>query len=422
MRVLVAGGGFAGLLAARRLAARGIEVEVWEASDQPGGWVQTEDWPGPGGEPGVLERGPQELRFRTGDALERLVRELDLTLLPSPSRDPRWLVREGRRLPQPRGLRDLLTGPGLSLETRVRLLLEPLVPVRPAGDLEALLRQRLGRKALRELAEPLLASLVPRPLGEVGLEAIPGLSGWNGSLASFARIQAGLRAWVPRGGVGALSRALAEGLGSRLNVGRSVEALVRKGEAWDVWNPEGTVRVDGVVLALPVEPAARLLEGAVPEAAALIREVPSADLMCWHSRHPGPNPWPRGFHLAAAPGQAPPVLGGISLAQHDRRGVDGCLQLRTYLQGLEWDWPEVEAWLGTWVPGLLPAVQVRVLPAPGGFAVPAPGHGDRCRQVDRLLPSGLVWTGAGRLGAGLGALTEGLPEGWNPFASPRLRA
>lgn len=421
MRILVAGGGFAGLLAARRLAAQGFDVEVWEASDRPGGWVWTQDWPGPEGEPGALEAGPQELRFRSGNGLDRLVRELGLSLLASPSRDPRWIVRKEGRFPQPRGFRDLILGGGLSARSRMRLLMEPLVPVRPFADLEGLLVHRLGRDAVRELAEPLLASLVPRPLAEVGLEAIPGLAAWPGSLAAFAGAQAGTRSWVPAGGVGTLAQTLARGLGENLRLGCPVEAVRPVDTSWEVQGGGRMVLADWVVLALPDREAARLLAGVAPEAAARVRGISSADLLCWHSRHPGPNPWPRGFHLAASPGQEPPVLGVISLAEEDPRGVEGGIQLRTYLRGREpLEWPAVEAWLRTWIPGLPPAFQARALPAPSGFPVPAPGHAQRCAEVDGLLPQGLAWTGAGRLGAGLGALAEGLPEGWNPFISQPL--
>lgn len=421
MRVLVAGGGFAGLLAARRLAAQGFDVEVWEASDRPGGWVWTQEWPGPEGEPGALEAGPQELRFRPGDALDRLLRELALPLRPSSSRNPRWIVRENWRFPQPRGLRDLLLGPGLSMRSRVRLLMEPLIPVRSAANLGDFLAQRMGPGAFQELAEPLLASLVPRPLAEVGLEAIPGLATWRGSLAAFAQAQAGSRAWVPDGGVGILAQVLARSLRERLRLGCPVQALARVGPGWEVQGGGQTVSVDRVVLALPIHEAARVLEGVAPEAAGHVRSIPCADLLCWHSRHPGPNPWPRGFHLAAAPGQDPPVLGVISLAEDDPRGTGGGIQLRTYLGGREpLAWSAVEAWLRTWIPGLPLASQACALPAPTGFQVPAPGHAQRCAQVDRLLPHGLAWTGAGRLGAGLGPLAEGLPEGWNPFISQPL--
>lgn len=421
MRVLVAGGGLAGLLAARRLVARGFEVEVWEAADRPGGWVWTQDWPCVTGEPGALEVGPQELRFRPGDALDRLLRDLALPLRPSPSRNPRWIVREGRRFPQPRGLQDVIFGPGLSLRSRVRLLAEPLIPVRSAANLEGFLVQRLGLEAFQELAEPLLASLVPRPLAEVGLEAIPGLAAWRGSLAAFARAQAGSRSGVPVGGVGALAQMLARGLRERLRLGCPVQALAPADPGWEVWGPDRRAQVDGVVLALPTHDAARLLERLAPEAAAGMRNIPCADLLCWHSRHRGPNPWPRGFHLAAAPGQTPAVLGVISLAEDDPRGPEGGLQLRTYLRGSGGiGWPTVEAWLQAWIPGLPPALQTHLTLSPRGFPVPAPGHTGRCSEVDALLPRGVVWTGAGRLGAGLGALVEGLPEGWNPFASQPL--
>ncbi len=416
MRVLVAGGGFSGLLAARRLRVQGFEVEVWEASGRPGGWVWTEAWPGKDGGSGALEWGPQELRFRPGDALDRLVQDLGLRLRPSPSRDPRWILRGGRCFPQPRSPLDLLLGAGLSLESRLRLFLEPLLPIRPAADLASLLAYRLGRSALHELAEPLLASLVPRPLAEVGLEAIPGLPAWRGSLSAFVRAQAGLRAWVPEGGLGAVAQTLATDLGPGLRLGCPVQGLARTAEGWEARSPGGEVRFDRVVLALPPASAAAVLEPVAPEAAGRVRAVPCADLLCWHSRHPGPNPWPRGFHLAVAPGEAPPVLGVISLGAADDRAAEGALQLRTYGAGDAADaWPGVEAWLRTRIPGLGPAEQFVVRPAPQGFAVPAPGHGEHCAEVDRLLPAGLAWTGSGRLGAGLGALAEGFPEGWNPF-------
>ncbi|HEX4846147.1 MAG TPA: FAD-dependent oxidoreductase, partial [Geothrix sp.] len=112
---LVLGAGLSGLMAARRLCQRGHAVEVWEGSPAVGGWAQTLPWPGPQGEPGFLERGPQSLRVAPGGPLERLLRDLELDLRPSGPRGPRWLGRAGARHPSPATLRGLVRAPGLTL-------------------------------------------------------------------------------------------------------------------------------------------------------------------------------------------------------------------------------------------------------------------------------------------------------------------
>ena len=52
MTTLILGGGISGLLAAWHLHGRGEPVEVWEAAEEAGGWVQTLPWPTADGRPG----------------------------------------------------------------------------------------------------------------------------------------------------------------------------------------------------------------------------------------------------------------------------------------------------------------------------------------------------------------------------------
>ena len=90
-RTIILGGGITGLLAAWHLWRAGRAVEVWEAATTVGGWAQTLPWPGPKGEPGFLERGPQTLRFPRDGTLDRLLCDLDLDLRQPGPRGPRWL-------------------------------------------------------------------------------------------------------------------------------------------------------------------------------------------------------------------------------------------------------------------------------------------------------------------------------------------
>lgn len=416
MRVVVVGGGVAGLLAAWCLVEQGWDVEVWEADRRPGGWVWTETWPREDGRPGWLERGPQELSFGPSDALAGLVRRLDVTLQASPPRAQRWVLREGQRHPMPRSLRDLLGERGIAFSARLRLALEPWLPKHSAPDLKTFLIRRLGQDVVDTWIEPWLRSLVPSPLERVGLEAIPGLATWQGSLWRFWRAQEARRTWIPVGGMGALSSALAARLGTRLGLNRPVLALSRTPRGWAVRGPEGVVEVDRVVVAVPPVAAAALLEPVAPEAATRLRTLTCVDLLSWHSRHLGTNPWPKGVHGVVAPGEDSPIVGVLSVTTHAEDGGDEGLQLRTYVVGAgRGDWASVEAALKRWLPELPPAHQVTAVPALQGFCVPAPGHGRICREIDEGLPPGIAWTGSGRLGASLLALVEGFPEGWNPF-------
>lgn len=417
-RILVLGGGLSGLLAAWHLRQRDLAVELWEATEAVGGWAQTLPWPGPRGEAGWLERGPQSLRVRRTGPLARVLRELDLAPWPAGPKGPRWLGRNGRRHPSPASLTGLLGAPGLGLGARLRLLAEPFLPCQPATEetLHAFFARRLGEGFARECLPALVAGLLAAPPEQVGLAALPGLRRLeaHGGLLLGGLRRGAERTWIPAGGVGALAQTLADRLGCvhRHRPVRALEPL--PGGRWRVHGQGVTAEVDAVVLALPSSAAARLLGPSAGAAAAQLAAIPRLDLRVWHSRHRPVPGWERGFGLLIHPPEGRGLLGAVAFAGDDPRGVPGLLQLRTYLGGAYpvapelGSWPGIFAALRRWLPELGEALQVREESCPGAFPLLGPGHGARLEGLLASLPPGLHWLGADRFGPGLPDLAEGI--------------
>ncbi len=417
---LILGGGISGLLAAWHLRRAGQVVEVWEASDAVGGWVQTLPWPGPKGEPGFLERGPQGLRLGRNCALARLCRDLDLSFVPRGPKGPRWVGKGGRRRPSPATPRGLLTDPDLGLAAKLRLLAEPFIGTGPEEeDLHRFFVRRLGVDFARECLPALVAGVLAAPLERLGVEALPRLRTLEarGGLLLGALRGGPETTRLLQGGTGTLARTLAERLGCvhPQRRAQSLEAL--PGGRWRVRGEGLTLDAAQLVLALPTPAAAALLAPVAAPSAALLAAIPTLDLRVWHSRHAPVPGWERGFGLLIHPPEGPGLLGVVALAADDARGVPGLLQLRTYLGGAFPVAPGLEAWPGVfqelrrWLPELGEAVQVREEPCPGAFPLLAPGHTARLAQLLKALPPGLHWLGAARFGPGLPDLAEGI-EAW----------
>ncbi len=421
-RILVLGGGISGLLAAWHLRRRGHEVEVWEAGPTVGGWAQTLPWPGPQGEPGWLERGPQGLRLVPGGALARLLEDLDLRPLPASRKGPRWLGKAGERHPGHGTLAGLLHTPGMSLGDKLRMLAEPLIPrgTDPDETLHAFFTRRLGPGFARELLPALVGGVLAAPPERIGLEALPRLrqlEARGGLLLGGLRLGSERTCLLP-GGMGALAQALAA-RPDRVRTGTSVHSLeALPGGRWRAVS-EGTVaEAEAVVVALPPRQAADLLAAIAPEASRLLEAPPRLDLRVWHSRHAlapsGVPGWERGFGLLIHPPEGRGLLGAVALADDDPRGVPGLLQVRTYLGGAYPVAPDLETWQGVfrelrrWLPELPEAIQVREESCPGAFPLLEPGHGARVARLVAALPSRLHWVGAARFGPGLPELAEGI--------------
>ncbi len=422
--ILILGGGISGLLAAWQLRRRGFAVDLWEASGAPGGWAQTLPWPGPKGEPGFLERGPQGLLVGRGSVLEGLLHELNLELQPTTPKGPRWLGKDGRRHPSPATLPGLLRAPGLDLGEKLRLLAEPFVPAgtNPEETLQAFFARRLGKGFARELLPALVAGVLAAPPERLGLDTLPRLRRLevHGGLLVGGWRMGREHTRLPVGGTGALAQALAARLGVHTNrLARAVEPL--PGGRWRIHGEGFSAEADAVVLALPSPAAAELLLPLAPVAAEILDTIPRLDLRVWHSRHPmvkgGEKGWERGIGLLIHPTQGRGLLGALSFAADDCRGVPGLLQLRTYVGGAYAVAPALEAWPGVlqelrrWLPELPEPVQVREEACPGAFPLLGPGHQARVASLVQALPPGLHWLGADRFGPGLPDLAEGI-EAW----------
>jgi oxygen-dependent protoporphyrinogen oxidase len=300
-RVLVIGGGISGLVAARRLRASGLDVEVLEASAAPGGWLRTERVRTPLGEL-VVELGPDAI-LGEKPAARKLVEELGLGPRVVKTRTDRrgaYVVTRGKleRIPEgwsllaPTSAGSLLRSPVLSPVSRVRALLEPLVPPsRTTGDqtLASFVRRRLGWESLERLAQPLASGIYgadAEGLGLAGtmprfLEMERSHGSVRRGIAERMRSSAGESASGARyglffgfdGGMQVLVDALASELAGRVTTNAPVSAVSRRGARFAVSVGSAVQEADAIVIALPGPRAAPLLEALAPDAAAGLASI-----------------------------------------------------------------------------------------------------------------------------------------------------
>ncbi len=326
----IVGGGISGLALAHALEARGVAFRVFEADDRPGGVIRSAHVSGR-----TLDLGPQRIR-PTGDLLP-LLRHLpgwneasgrDGSPTTGPTHPRRvWIGRRGTLHPVPRTLVEGVRSRLLSPAGKLRLALEPFVAdpadtgVRSAAQY---LRHRLGPEAYEALVGPLFGGLYGSDPEQVDadrvlLPALAELGAGRSLLASLVtRRGGGLLARapvVPPGGLAALPAALAEALGDRILLGTPVEALEPGGSmdtGWTLHTPRGSFECDAVVLTLPPDRAASLLEPVDAEASARLGQLRMNPLALVHLDM---DPLPAGLGFQVAFGE-PGRLRGITFSGH----------------------------------------------------------------------------------------------------------
>lgn len=182
-RVVVIGGGAAGLAAAREIARPGFDVLVVEARDELGGSVARHDVAGI-----TLDAGAESFATRGGH-VAKLIDELGLSDdVVTPLAAGAWLQLPGRAVPTPKA--GLLGIPSSPLAVDViaaigwggawRAYLDRLMPVMKIGEernLGNLVRRRMGRAVLENLVAPVTTGVYSAsPFDLDVLVAAPGLN------------------------------------------------------------------------------------------------------------------------------------------------------------------------------------------------------------------------------------------------------
>jgi len=426
MSTLILGGGVTGLLAAWHLHQRGETVEVWEAAEAVGGWVQTLPWPSEDGRPGRVEKGPQGILVSDGAPADRLFKALDLPLK-SPGKGARWVGKGGRLVPVPAHPVGLLTSPLMRWSTKARMMLEPFQPVRPEEPEEGLfdfIARRAGRGMAEELLPAMVAGILAAPPEVLSVDAIPRLRQWEafGSLFNGVRKSGVSHLQVPEGGMGALPKRLAERI-PLIRTGLKVLALEHQADgSWLVHAQGHQAAAQQVILALPAFEAAALLGPVATASAGALGAIPYTSVKLWHSRHVPLPPYDDGFGFLIHPEEGRPYLGTLVPSWIDKGcAPEGTMQLRSFIgESALWQDPEPEApkdWAWTqarlrkWVPALGDPLQTREEESLRAIPRAELGHRARVKAAVEGLPPGIHWISNARFGPGVRDVIEGI-ETW----------
>jgi protoporphyrinogen/coproporphyrinogen III oxidase len=293
MKVVVVGGGIAGLAAAHELSQQGETVTLVESAAEVGGKLRVSTVDGV-----AVDEGAEQivLRMPTGVDLVRAVGLGDDLVTP---------VRTGAGLSVGGRLRGLPSGTVLGVPSSlgsVRGVLGPAELARAAADLvlpprrdrsdvsvARLVGHRLGQAVVERLVEPLLGGVYAgRPELLSAAAALPQLAAVDGSLMRAAgRVTASAAGSGPafatlRGGLGRLPDAVARASGAEVVLGRTVRRIERTADGWRVVHgpttDEQVIGADAVVIAVPAAPAARLLADIAPFAATELAGIDYASM------------------------------------------------------------------------------------------------------------------------------------------------
>ncbi|MEU9236568.1 protoporphyrinogen oxidase [Streptomyces subrutilus] len=299
--VVVIGGGIAGLAAAHGLLAQGVRVTLLEAGPRLGGKLRSGELAGL-----PVDLGAESVLARRPEAVD-LAKAVGLgAALQPPATATAHLWTRGALRPMPRGhvmgvpgdLGPLAASGVLSPEGLARIEAEHALPPAEIGEdvaVGAYVAGRLGREVVDRLVEPLLGGVYAGNAYRISMRAaVPQLFE---AARTHALLGDGVRDLQRRaqtqpqpagpvfagidGGIGRLPEAVAEACraaGARIVTDAPVRELLRTPEGWRVVAGAEAVEADGVILATPAGPAARLLDGLAPAAAAELRGVEYASM------------------------------------------------------------------------------------------------------------------------------------------------
>jgi oxygen-dependent protoporphyrinogen oxidase len=292
-RVVVIGGGMAGLIAARTLLERGLQVTLLERSDRFGGTVDGRMLGG-----FQLDSGAESFSTRS-DTVPALAAELGLAdRIVTPDAGRAWVQLPGRELaaaaqPLPNsGILGIPADPSdpavaavLGRTGTLRAGLDKVLPVgslatRRNVSLGELVRTRMGDEVLTRLVAPVAGGVFSADPEDLDVDSVaPGLRAALGRLGSLGAAAGALRKAAPAGsavgglagGIAQLRDALVGNLradGADLRTGEHVSGVTRAASGWTVTTEHSSltrrIPADGVLVATEGRAAVDLFSSVIP--------------------------------------------------------------------------------------------------------------------------------------------------------------
>lgn len=281
---LIVGAGISGLTTAFRLARSGWRVAVVEAAGRVGGAIQTHTEG-----PWRFELGPNTV-LENHETVGRLIHDAGLDgekAVAAPSGKRRYLYKDGRLIPLPGGPPGFLATPLFSPGAKLRLLKEPWIRRPPEGTEESIaqfVRRRLGQEFLDYAVGPFVSGVYAGDPERLSVRwAVPRI--WtlerdHGSLirGAFARRKGPAPGGAMisfRDGLEALPKKLAQEIGD-VRTGVSAQKIVRVTGGYRAETSAGPIEAKHIVLAVPADAAARLLDEITAGASRLFDQIPYA--------------------------------------------------------------------------------------------------------------------------------------------------
>ena len=424
MRVVVVGGGLAGLFTASELVAGGVEdVVVVERASSPGGVARTVSRNGFSLEPAA---GSFALPHQY---LSPILERAGVEVVPARQAGLRHVFVDGRLValrPSPAAL----LAPVLSVPEKLRALAEPLVKQRHEVGEESLAgfcERRFGEGAGRLLSSLMASGVYAGDPAELSADAaFPMLTELEREAGSVLRGAIRRRRsrpedaprplmHVPVDGMAGMAATLASSLDGRMRGDFDVRSVFHAGDEWVI---EGSQRLvaDAVVLAVHPLVAAGLLDGDIADD---LRRLESAPVAVVGLGGAGPTCLPDGFGALVGPDEGLISVGVLFESSYaPRRAPEGSWLTKVIVGGARN--PEITDWdderlvrrvvdeLGRVLGEAVSPDFVEVVRQQPGIPQYTIGHRHRLRGLDdrlRELP-GLHLAGWGYRGVGIASLAR----------------
>jgi protoporphyrinogen/coproporphyrinogen III oxidase len=367
-RVVIVGGGIAGLAAARAIRAQvpAADVVVLERSERPGGNIRSERIDGylcENGPDGFLDNAPATLEF---------VDEIGLSPRLMPSRDEarrRFIFRRNRLYEVPLSPAGFASTGLLSMASKLRVLAEPLSARAPRHD-ESILefaQRHIGREAAQVLVGSMVSGIFAGDASHLSLRAcFPKMREMDTRYGSLVRAMLAKRRekrasngmGAPAGrltsfteGMEDLIRAAVTSLGPAMRTNRRVIGLQHRysaahtgprlvgSRAFSVECEGQRIEADAVVLAGPSSESANLLRPFAPVAATLLGAIDTAPIavacLGYDAAALAADRGPLdGFGFLVPRGEGPRILGALwETSIYAGRAPEGKALLRVMIGG-----------------------------------------------------------------------------------------